>query len=106
MKKLFLVIILIITLLLVVSCVIPSEMEEIEGPMLEIDSTDQACEVDDDCVMAMVKCSCDCGIPINKIHQQKYIDEQIEICENYEGKMCKMKCEQELECVDSICTIV
>jgi hypothetical protein len=73
---------------------------------LTIDPADQACQADDDCVMAMVKCSCDCGIPINKLNWPKYIDQQAKICENYNGPMCKMSCDQVLKCVNSICTIV
>ncbi len=71
---------------------------------IKVVSSDQSCQVDTDCIMAMVECSCDCGIPINKIHWQKYLDKQERKCKFYTGKMCKMSCEQELKCINNICT--
>lgn len=67
--------------------------------------TDQVCKVDEDCVMAMVKCSCDCGVPVNKIHWLKYSFEQVKRCENYKGTYCKMNCEVEPKCINNICTV-
>ena len=71
---------------------------------VEVSSSDQTCQVNEDCIMAMVECSCDCGVPINKVHWQKYLDRQEKKCKFYAGKMCKMACEQKLECVNHICT--
>jgi hypothetical protein len=73
---------------------------------LTINPADQACQADDDCVMAMVKCSCDCGVPINKLNWPKYLDQQARMCENYNGRMCKMGCNQVLKCVDNICAVL
>ncbi len=70
----------------------------------EVPASDQFCQVDADCTVAMVECSCDCGIPINKIHRQKYVDEHERKCKSYSGVMCKISCEQELKCVNNICT--
>lgn len=67
--------------------------------------TDQVCKVDEDCVMAMVKCSCDCGVPINKIHWQKYLDAQVERCKNYNGPYCKVSCTFEPKCINNTCTV-
>lgn len=82
-----------------------TEVVSSEEPLpTEVISSDNSCEVDADCVMAMVECSSDCGVPINKIHWQEYLDEQEKKCEFYSGKMCKMSCEQELKCINKICT--
>lgn len=75
-------------------------------PVLTIDPEDRRCEKDEDCILAMVRCSCDCGQPVNRAHSQKYLDAQDEMCEDYSGKMCKMKCDQKLGCVQHVCTIL
>lgn len=72
---------------------------------LYIDISDRSCKVDEDCIMAMIKCSCDCGIPINKIYLNKYLNKQNEMCKSYTGPMCKMQCEQKLKCISNICTV-
>ena len=68
-------------------------------------NTDQTCEVDEDCTMAMTECSCDCGMPINKVHKQKYLDIQKEKCKNYKGRQCKMDCSQGLKCLNNVCAV-
>lgn len=74
---------------------------------INVNSSDQTCKVDEDCIMAMTECSCDCGIPINIIHWKKYLDEQEKKCKFYTGIMCGgMHCEQELKCINNICTDV
>lgn len=73
---------------------------------INVNSSDQTCKVDEDCIMAMIECSCDCGIPINKIHWEKYLVEQAKKCKLYTGTMCKMRCEQKLKCINNICTDV
>ena len=82
------------------------EPAKTEEKSIEVDLADQICENDDDCIMAMVKCSCDCGVPINKANWQKYLDEQEKMCEDYEGPMCKMMCNQKIRCVDKACSII
>ncbi len=73
--------------------------------IITINPEDKKCTVDEDCVTTMVKCSCDCGVPINKIHWSKYLDKKAKRCTFYFGPMCFMKCEQELKCINGICTI-
>jgi hypothetical protein len=73
---------------------------------IKIDPADQACQVDDDCIMAMVRCSCDCGQPINEMHWEKYLNKQQRMCKFYSGEMCKMVCAENLKCINNICTIV
>ena len=68
-----------------------------------LDSGDQYCTDDDDCVMVMVECSCHCGIPINKEHWQKYMDAKEKKCESYVGRMCKMACDSDLKCINNLC---
>ena len=97
MKKGFTLLITLFVLILTLSSCTPE-------PNYETD--DNVCVVDSDCVMALVECSCDCGVPINKIHSQKYLDIKEEKCEFYTGRMCKMDCNQELKCVNNICTII
>ena len=75
-------------------------------PVLKIDPKDQECDKDEDCILTMVKCSCDCGLPVNRAHLQKYLDEQEKMCEDYEGKMCKMNCDQKLGCIHHICMVL
>lgn len=66
---------------------------------------DQSCQLDSDCVMSPVKCSCDCGIPINKINIQKYLDRYEEACKSYKGTMCDMQCGQILKCENNLCVV-
>ena len=68
-----------------------------------VETNDQSCIEDSDCVMAMVECSCDCGVPINKIHWQKYLDMKEEKCKSYTGKTCKMDCKTNLKCINNSC---
>lgn len=107
MRKIFFILIsigLLISVGLIVSgCTAPPVSNN--NDTIEVDREDQTCEQDDDCILAMVKCSCDCGVPINEKHWSKYLDEQKKMCENYQGKMCKMDCGQELKCEDNICIV-
>ena len=77
-----------------------------EGPTLEVDPLDQACAGDGECTMTMTRCSCSCGVPINKLHQQKYLDAQTQMCRGYQGPMCKMSCPGEPMCVGGTCQLV
>ena len=72
---------------------------------LKIDPNDQICQEDTDCVRAMVKCSCDCGVPINKLSWQKYLARQEKMCKFYFGRMCKIGCNEVPKCINNICTI-
>lgn len=84
----------------------PKEEPVAEQKSLEVAAADQKCEADDDCIMVMVKCSCDCGVPINKANWQKYLDKQEKMCEDYEGPMCKMMCNQKLRCINKVCSVL
>ncbi|HVH42389.1 MAG TPA: hypothetical protein VM925_08595 [Labilithrix sp.] len=54
----------------------------------------------------MVKCSCDCGVPINRAKWQKYLDAQAQMCVDYHGPMCRMDCSNVvLECRDRVCSV-
>lgn len=70
---------------------------------INVETKDQYCNEDSECIMAMVKCSCDCGVPINKIYLQKYLNMKEEKCKSYEGIMCKMDCRTDLKCVNNSC---
>jgi hypothetical protein len=76
------------------------------GPTLEVDPRDQSCSSDGDCTMTMIRCSCHCGAPINKLHLNQYLDAQEKMCASYEGKMCKMSCTEEPRCVEGTCKII
>ncbi|MCU0661656.1 MAG: hypothetical protein MUC50_04940 [Myxococcota bacterium] len=73
--------------------------------IITVDPRDQRCSVSDDCVMTMVKCSCDCGVPINKEYDSKYFKEVEEMCKDYEGPMCSMDCDTTIECKDNVCSV-
>jgi hypothetical protein len=74
-------------------------------PTLKIDPADQACTSANECIQTMVKCSCDCGLPINRANGQKYVDAQAAMCRDYQGPLCKMHCSNVvLECRDRVCS--
>ena len=83
----------------------PIPTMDAEGPKLQVIAADRQCNADADCTLAMVRCSCDCGVAINKEHQKKYLDLQAQMCRDFKGKMCKMSCLQALGCVEKVCTI-
>jgi hypothetical protein len=75
-------------------------------PALKVDPTDQGCTSADECIQTMVKCSCDCGVPINRAKWQKYLDAQAQMCVDYHGPMCRMDCSNVvLECRDRVCSV-
>ena len=56
---------------------------------LDVEINDQICTNDADCIRVQNTCSsCECGVPVNKIHEQKYIEKIRKICENYHGGVC------------------
>ncbi|MBI3072121.1 MAG: hypothetical protein HYY84_08365 [Deltaproteobacteria bacterium] len=79
------------------------QLRDKQGPLLEVDAADQDCRADGDCVLTMVRCSCDCGLPVNKVHRDKYQAAQGQMCKEYRGIMCKMKCDERVACVDAKC---
>lgn len=73
--------------------------------LIQIDASDQSCQTDNDCIMAMTECSCDCGKPINKEAWPKYLDMQDKMCEDYDGPQCDMDCNPS-KCINEVCTVV
>ncbi len=104
-KKFIIIFLLILVIGIIIVYYFPSKNIKPINKPIEVNSTDQVCEVDEDCIMAMVECSCDCGVPINKIHWQKYLDAQEKKCKNYDGPYCKVSCAYELRCINNICTV-
>ena len=73
---------------------------------LTVDPSDQRCSVDQDCTMAMTRCTGHCGVPINKARWPKYLDAQEQLCRSYAGPMKKVACNQVLACVQGVCKVV
>jgi hypothetical protein len=74
------------------------------NPSTKVDPADTTCSADDERVMAMTHCSCDCGAPINRAHWAKYMEAQERMCKDYVGPMCKMKCPDAV-CESGVCRI-
>jgi len=100
MKKFITILSIFVIMILVSGCASPWYRNSV-GYRTVLDAK---CDVDEDCTTAMVQCSCDCGIPINKIYEQKYLDKQEEKCKFYTGMMCKMDCKSKLKCINNMCT--
>jgi len=68
---------------------------------------DQTCIVDSDCTIVGTLCStCECGVPVNKVHEQKYIDQYGDLCQDYQGPACDFLCETPfIRCVDNQCVL-
>ncbi|MFC1774759.1 hypothetical protein ACFLZN_00400 [Nanoarchaeota archaeon] len=71
----------------------------------KVNADHQLCDVDDDCVLQILECSCDCGVPINKQYREDYARVRSKNCENYQGAICKMACDIEAFCVAGVCKI-
>jgi hypothetical protein len=78
-----------------------------ELSMVWIDSAHQTCELPSDCVLVYVDCSgCDCGVPVNFLYEDYYLDLYKETCSDYEGPVCEMYCEPStLVCRSGQCEI-
>ena len=60
---------------------------------LSVAPQDQVCNVDDDCVIVSTRCdACECGAPVNKVHEQAYVERYRALCENYHGAVCRHRC--------------
>ena len=73
--------------------------------VVEIDPAHQACELPSDCVLVYVDCSgCDCGVPVNYLYEDIYINLYKEICSDYVGPVCEMYCPSStLICQSGLC---
>lgn len=78
----------------------------LEMPSIKIDLADRACKQVSDCEQIPTACSCSCGEGVNKLSAAKYTDGLAQICKDYNGKMCKVRCEGQVECKDNVCTYV
>jgi hypothetical protein len=77
-----------------------------EEPELKIDPADQTCRSNDDCVVKLTQCACDCGSPVNREHARKYEEALDRACKGYSGRMCKMApCTDVATCDDGVCRI-
>ena len=83
---------------------------KVEAPMampsIQIETADRSCEKDSDCVQMPTQCSCSCGEGVNKLHSLKYSENLSKKCENYNGRVCKVKCDGEIKCKEKMCTYV
>ena len=68
---------------------------------------DQACEVDNDCVIVSMLCStCECGTPVNRLHEQGYVERYRALCKDYQGGVCDYYCRTPYpRCIDRRCTM-
>jgi len=67
---------------------------------------DLFCNTVEDCTSIDLSCdSCNCnGTAINKQSFEKYSELREQTCENYQGVVCKIRCEpQLLECTNNKC---
>lgn len=71
----------------------------------EIEPMHQACKEDSDCTRISLKCSCDCGIPINKKFISSYLELKEAKCKGYSGPFCKMDCSGVSKCNKGLCEI-
>lgn len=82
-----------------------SDNEETPAPNAspEVNSNEVYCQKDSDCVMVLTDCSCNCGIPVNKKFEKKYLEIKEEKCKSYTGPQCKMLCNLTPRCVKNAC---
>ncbi len=66
----------------------------------------QNCHQDQDCVRVSLKCSCDCGVIINKSFLSHYLEIKESECQNYSGPYCKMACPEEVKCSNGKCIVM
>lgn len=66
--------------------------------VLQVAEEDQICEQDADCTTVQTGCGgCyPCGAPINRIYEQKYIEQYDALCEHYSGAWCSSACEAKI----------
>jgi hypothetical protein len=75
-------------------------------PELKIDPADQTCRSNDDCGIRMTQCDCDCGSPVNLSKTEGYPAAWQQMCQHYEGRLCKMPaCEDKAICDRGVCKI-
>jgi hypothetical protein len=74
---------------------------------LQVTASDQACLSDTDCTIVSNNCStCECGVPVNKIHEQKYVQKWSKQCEGYSGSACRYLCPTPYaRCINNQCTL-
>jgi len=76
---------------------------------LSVVNEDQVCELDTDCVIVDTNCSsCECGVPVNKVHQQKYKSQYEILCKNYRGPIveCNFDCSTLFpRCINNRCAL-
>lgn len=77
-----------------------------EMPSIKIELSDRACKQASDCEQIPTACSCSCGEGVNKLSAAKYADSLTQMCKDYNGKMCKVRCEGQVKCKDNVCTYV
>ncbi len=53
----------------------------------------------------MTQCSCDCGSPVNVARVKKYVAARERMCKGYEGRLCKMSCNETATCDSGVCRI-
>ncbi|MBS3104936.1 hypothetical protein J4234_01640 [Candidatus Woesearchaeota archaeon] len=72
---------------------------------LNISVQDQICSIDEDCVRVSTDCSgCECGVPVNKIYEEKYAQRYRKVCKNYRGGVCEFCCKAPyIRCQDNKC---
>jgi hypothetical protein len=64
-----------------------------EGNRLPVQVEHQACTANSECVLVQLDCSdCDCGTPVNKKFQTRYLAEKENQCAAYRGPVCDLWC--------------
>jgi hypothetical protein len=72
-------------------------------PTLQIDMMDRSCDQDADCEHVATQCSCACGKGVNKSQAQKYRDQIKQLCADYRGKRCSIRCDGSVKCTNKVC---
>jgi len=75
--------------------------------ILDVIAEDQICVTDDNCTIIMSTCEqCECGVPINKEHKQKYLNQYELLCSDFGGPMCGYECPTPLtKCIKNRCIL-
>lgn len=69
-----------------------------------LDSGDDMCQKDEDCINVMMECSCDCGMEVNKTHKEKYDKAWLEKCRDFSSEVkCQMDCYSRPVCLQGKC---
>jgi len=74
--------------------------------LVEVIPEHQKCSNDKDCARFSLKCSCDCGFPINSSFLPRYLEIKEKECKGYTGPYCKMECPEEVKCSIGKCVVV